>query len=275
MANLSSLRDLIEALEQGNRYHISIEFFNKSLARQLQLPRRHIIHATAFCDAVKERRNGLDRCIRCKARAMDKARNTGKPFGGHCTFGAYEFCYPVYKCENLLCIIFVGNVVGDRKILMERSELGSDDPLLRTMDDNITPEDCPKIAQVVASYILLLADAMSTSNENQINATIFAIKSYVDFYFYHDITLTSLTSMYHYNPKYLGTLFKQQLGVSFHEYLNDRRLRNARMLLEQSRETVLDVALKSGFNNVTYFNRLFRAKYNMTPTQYRVNAQNK
>lgn len=269
----SPLMDLIEALEQGNRYHISIEFFNKSLQKHLQLPRRHIVHATAFCDCMKQRPGAMDRCIRCKGKAIDKARGEKEAFAGLCTFGAFEACYPVFRGDVLLCIVFVGNIIGKESDLLSRSGLGANDPILDTMHRNMTEADCLKVCSVVASYITLLYDSMPEARENSIHATIAAVRSYVDTYFFHEISLTSLAKLYHYNEKYLGTLFKKQTGVSFLEYLNSKRLKHARMLLESSPENIMDIAIKSGFNNVTYFNRLFKSKYGMTPSKYRASCK--
>lgn len=265
----SPLRDLIDALEQGNQYHISIEFFNKSLQQHLQLPRRHIIHATEFCDTIKQKKGVLERCLRCKGKAIEKARQEKKPFAGLCTFGVYECCYPVFRGDVLLCIIFVGNILNDEAAFLERSGISAADPLLNTMHRNMDLEQCIKISAVVASYILMLYDTMPEAQEKQINGSIAAIKGYIDSYFFQDISLSTLASLYHYNEKYLGILFKKQIGMSFHNYLNERRMRNAVILLQNTSDSILDVAVKSGFNNVTYFNRLFKAKYNATPSQYR------
>lgn len=269
----SPLQDLIDALEQGNRYHISIEFFNKSLQKHLQLPRRHIVHATEFCDSIKQRQGALDRCIRCKGRAIDKARQERKPFAGLCTFGVYEACYPVFRGDVLLCVVFVGNIVNNEQDLFSRSGLSASDPLLSTMQRDMSQDDCIKICAVIASYITLLYESMPEARENSVHATIAAVKSYVDCYYFHEISLTSLAKLYHYNEKYLGTLFKKQTGISFLEYLNNKRLRHARMMLESTSENIMDVATKSGFNNVTYFNRLFKLKYGMTPSKFRASCK--
>lgn len=270
MDTLNSLYDLVQALQYGNRFHISIEFFSRTIRSRLQLPFRHIIHATPFCDAIKLRPNGLDRCMRCKRLATQKARKTQKPFGGYCVNGAYEYCCPVYKDSSLVCIIFVGNIIRDKELFLRKSKFSPDDPILETMSEDVPDTVCEKIAQVLASYIRILLDSMENpTREKPVNPTINAVRSYLDCYFFHDITLAGLAKLYHYNEKYLGALFKRQLGISFHDYLNQRRLKHARTLLNNTRDSILDVATRSGFNNVTYFNRVFKAKYGITPSQFR------
>ena len=271
MEYVSTLQELIEALEYGNKFHISIDFehINRHMVRSFSINREHVIHATPFCDEVKDRK-GLNPCLVCKGKAMDKTKKTGLPFGGLCVNGVYEFCYPVYSGGNMVCIIFLGNIISDMDAFLEKSGLPADSPLIDTMEKNMDPDRCMQICAVVASYILMLIqESKGITTGKRINATVAAVESYVEQYFYLDISLTEIAKMYHYNEKYLGTLFKKQVGMSFHDYLNQRRLYRSRMLLEQSSDSILSIATRVGFNNVTYYNRLFKEHYGVSPSQLR------
>ena len=48
------------------------------------------------------------------------------------------------------------------------------------------------------------------------------------------------------------------MGVSFIQYLNDYRLEIAAELLTTTTDTILDIAIATGFNNISYFNRCFK-----------------
>ena len=72
------------------------------------------------------------------------------------------------------------------------------------------------------------------------------------------------------NHQYVGRLFRTQIGTTFHEYLNGVRLQHAAQALrEQPEKTVMEIALDCGFQNATYFNRVFREKYGVCPTEWR------
>ena len=63
--------------------------------------------------------------------------------------------------------------------------------------------------------------------------------------------------------------FKKMTGQGFTAYLNDHRLNLAAELLRITDATVLDIAGRVGFDNLSYFNRLFKRRYGMTPREYR------
>mgnify|MGYP000317367284 CR=1 FL=1 len=62
---------------------------------------------------------------------------------------------------------------------------------------------------------------------------------------------------------------KKVTGQGFTAYLNDHRLNLAAELLRITDATVLDIAGRVGFDNLSYFNRLFKRRYGMTPREYR------
>lgn len=63
--------------------------------------------------------------------------------------------------------------------------------------------------------------------------------------------------------------FRQMIGSSFTAYLNERRLAAAAGLLKQTDATILTIAEQVGFENLSNFNRQFKARYGMTPRRYR------
>jgi AraC-like DNA-binding protein len=62
---------------------------------------------------------------------------------------------------------------------------------------------------------------------------------------------------------------KKRTGRTFIDSLNDIRLGYASRLLIDSSQTVAEIAYKCGFNNISYFNRLFKKTKNITPKEFR------
>lgn len=64
------------------------------------------------------------------------------------------------------------------------------------------------------------------------------------------------------------------MGMTCIEYINDYRLNIAANLLLTTRMRITEVAASIGITNLSYFNRIFKKKYHITPKEYRVNADN-
>jgi AraC-like DNA-binding protein len=64
-------------------------------------------------------------------------------------------------------------------------------------------------------------------------------------------------------------VFRRLTGMTPHQYLISARLRRAAFALASSRRQVLEIALDSGFGDLSTFNKTFRAAFGLTPTQYR------
>lgn len=84
-----------------------------------------------------------------------------------------------------------------------------------------------------------------------------------------DISLKTLAVKLNVTPSYLGTVFHQQTGYYFNDYLAEARLKYAAELLEQTDLKIKDIVDKIGFASQTYFNRSFKRYYNTSPVNYR------
>ena len=84
-----------------------------------------------------------------------------------------------------------------------------------------------------------------------------------------ECSLASLSQCLGYDYTYLSRYFRRATGISFTEYLCQYRLGHACRLLENSRLSVLQCALGSGFSSLRSFNRNFKSRYLLTPQEYR------
>lgn len=84
------------------------------------------------------------------------------------------------------------------------------------------------------------------------------------------ITLSDLAQYAGMNQTALCKFLKQHLGKTFTQCLTDRRMAEARNLLNHTRLTVSEVCYRSGFNDVPHFCRVFKQQEGMTPKEYQV-----
>ncbi len=89
-----------------------------------------------------------------------------------------------------------------------------------------------------------------------------------------DGTGTSLKELaWHFGvtPNHLGFVFHLTTGEFFTDYLTQRRLERAKILLKDPQLKIYEVANRLGYKNISHFNRIFREKVGMTPREYRDN----
>ena len=65
-------------------------------------------------------------------------------------------------------------------------------------------------------------------------------------------------------------MFKKETGQTFINYLNNYKIEKSKNLLENTNMTLLDISLEVGFDNLSYFHKLFKRKYNLTPKEFRL-----
>lgn len=269
----STLYNLIKQITYRTNLYIGVVFYGNYGNEYTILPREHEIHAMPVCVAMKEQMDGYTRCRKCRNVATRKAANEKKAFGGFCFNGIWEYVHPVFDGNELVCIISIGNILTEGATTLQ-SILGADNVLFSTMEKDVSIERCKEIAHLVESYTkMLLSLTPIKSYATREEALVEKVKRFIELNFEYKLSAESLANFFHYNPKYLGRIFKRQTGVSFGEYQTKKRLESARELLEQTTESIADISFRLGFQNVTYFNRLFKKAYSLTPTEYRQNKR--
>lgn len=122
-------------------------------------------------------------------------------------------------------------------------------------------------------YALILSlnalRALQEQRKEKECCTIFRVVQYVNHEFREKLQLQELAQKFHMNANYLGQAFKQQTGKSFREYLNDKRIEEAKRLLRQSCSSIAEVAVNSGYPNADYFVSQFKRMTGMAPSAYR------
>ncbi len=84
-----------------------------------------------------------------------------------------------------------------------------------------------------------------------------------------DIDVRAIAATADLHPKYATTVFRRAMGVALHDYLIRQRLARAQMLLATSDDTVLEIALASGFGSLSRFHAAFQAHLETTPARWR------
>lgn len=129
---------------------------------------------------------------------------------------------------------------------------------------------CAEISTNIISEIVYIIIRKFTKHEKvELSSTVQRAMTYTLKNFRENISLSCVAREISVTPKYLGTLFKDSVGVTFHEYLNNLRLKYACSLLGSTDMAVKEIAFSSGYNSVEHFMYTFKKRFLMTPSAYR------
>ncbi|MBS5912857.1 bifunctional transcriptional activator/DNA repair enzyme AdaA [Paenibacillus macerans] len=95
------------------------------------------------------------------------------------------------------------------------------------------------------------------------------IADYIDAHYQEKLTLETLADMCHGSPFHLQRTFKRVKRMTPGEYIQQRRINQAKQALLHSRRTVADIALDVGIGSPAYFITLFKKTTGLTPAEYR------
>lgn len=85
-------------------------------------------------------------------------------------------------------------------------------------------------------------------------------------------SLTEIAALLHYDLCWLSREIRRQTGKTYKELLQEKRLTQAAYFLRHTRLRVSEVGEAVGYSNLSYFHRIFQAKYGVTPKAYREGA---
>lgn len=112
-------------------------------------------------------------------------------------------------------------------------------------------------------------DRMELNEENREQKLMIEVLGYIESN-YREGELSELANMMHYDLYWLSKEIKKLSGKNYTDLVQEKRLKQAAYLLEHTGMSVMDVGLAVGYDNLSYFHRIFQKKYGMTPRKYRV-----
>ena len=98
---------------------------------------------------------------------------------------------------------------------------------------------------------------------------ILRIKNYIQKDYQKDLSLVEVAREVGLAPAYVSHTFKKETGQGIVEYITELKMKKARKLLEDKSLKIVKIAQSCGYENQSYFNKLFKSYYVMTPRQYR------
>ncbi|MDO4977704.1 MAG: AraC family transcriptional regulator [Eubacteriales bacterium] len=125
------------------------------------------------------------------------------------------------------------------------------------------------IVELLRNQRFVLKEENVWRERSQMSEHLRTLLHYIVEHYGERITLEEAAGIVHLSPRYFCTFFHDNFHMSFVSYLNRYRIEQACTLLNMGEYTVTEVAMRVGFDNISYFIRKFREMQGCTPTEYR------
>lgn len=162
-------------------------------------------------------------------------------------------------CSLLSRAAIEGGATSD-SILKVNNQLLTVIPTINNMDDL-----CYKLQEAIDAFTDCMFEHVPTKNSDIIKKAI----QYISKNYANNLSLELVANQVHLNPTYFSTLFKQSTGSSFKEYLNMVRIEESKRLLSNTDYSLIDIAVSTGFEDQSYFTKVFKKYTGLTPKQFR------
>lgn len=181
------------------------------------------------------------------------------------------------KVQNLTPVAIVISAYSEFEYAQEALRLGvinyllkpvSKKKLIDAVEDAIqreTKQTRAEIMEKVMDEKLLKINMKEKTAKEPVREAV----RYIDKNLKTELSLKLVAEHVHLNPSYLSVLFKEQMKVTFSEYITRRRIEHAKEILIATNQPITDIAEECGYKTSKYFIKIFRELEGVTPSMYR------
>lgn len=155
------------------------------------------------------------------------------------------------------------------RLLSEKLSLKTGHTL--TLQPQFTP-GCKKeqVMMITADFVAVLKKELKSRRETDYTDVLLDMANkYLEENYAQDISLADLAAKTGFSTNYFSSIFKEKIGKSFVQCRTEYRVEKAKQLLCWSAKSITEIAAEVGYNDFTYFNRVFKELTGQTPGGYK------
>lgn len=122
------------------------------------------------------------------------------------------------------------------------------------------------LIEIIVRTLRQIMDTDKDYNDDKVTA---CMKEYVHNHFSENLSLTDISKQLNYSLSYLSIKFKRDTGMNFNDYVQRYRVEQSCTMLKNSDKKIYDIARAVGYNDLKYFNNIFKRIMGMTPYRFR------
>jgi YesN/AraC family two-component response regulator len=162
--------------------------------------------------------------------------------------------------------ILINNITKDKSPLEILAVENLVELLERTMESFNISEVCSILEQII-DECFGMTDSYAANDT--FKHVVKLVTEYINENYFEEITLNYLSKLFLVESSYLSKLFKRETGDNLMLYIAKKRIEKAIELIKQGNLSLTDISSLVGYNDYTYFNRVFRKVTGKSPREYK------
>ncbi|MDN5297609.1 MAG: hypothetical protein PWP51_162 [Clostridiales bacterium] len=142
--------------------------------------------------------------------------------------------------------------------------------LMRKYEEALTKRDIGDRKHLLRTFCMECLSDIRDSYEQSDGTLIERVNQYLKQHYREPLNLQFVAAHFYISPNYLSAKFNDVNQCSFTDYISDLRVEAAKGMLLNSHMKIVDIAHRSGFQNVSYFTKCFKLREGITPGKYRM-----
>ncbi|RDY32687.1 response regulator transcription factor [Lachnotalea glycerini] len=182
----------------------------------------------------------------------------------YCDINGWSFL-EVKQTVKRVCNVFVDYISEEkspRKIIDMENMI---DLAIKTVENLVVENLC----EVLEEMIDTITDLKVEAEIGSIRSVVKLCVKYIDNNFFEELTLTSLANKFNVESSYFSKIFRQEIGSNLMLYIAQKRIDKAKEYMIDSKINLTEIAFIVGYDDYTYFNRVFRKMTGVSPREYR------
>ncbi len=253
---------------------------------------------TPFCQHVRKTAEFYPYCQQCDRSGGLESSKIKQVNCYRCHAGLVDFSIPIVINDSMVGFLACGqarvaddspvpSILRENNDVRKKSRLADlyhEVPVMNLMKVQAAAQLLNVIVEnyLCKQYNVRIIKSKETDDDSEIyvgtpdihRAKIEKIVNYINKNFSDNLSLEQMATMANLSQFYFSRLFKRLLGVGFNSYLNNKRMEEARYLLERTEWSIEKIARNVGFCDSPYFARSFKKSFGLSPKVFRQTTAN-
>ena len=224
-----------------------------------------------FCAFVQSTPLGLEGCKRCDSVMLKAAKDGSRPFSHICHAGLYDTSVPIIKDGVTAGYILLGGIKAVRELdsetLKKLRALGLDESVTQKKHtETVFLSEDERLSLLRLVSVILFENAIEIDHGELMNG----ITEYIEKNLSSGLSVDVICKTFFISKNRLYASFHSYFGKTLNEYVTQRRIKKAKVLLNESSASITEIAEAVGIGSYAYFSKLFKKQTGMTPKKYRL-----